>query len=130
VTTYVTDTHSLIWYLGDPDRLGAMARQAFAEAAAGRARIIVSVIVLAEIVFIVERRRVRADTREIIRRVRSSPPFEIVPLRLGTVLRLQTLAEIPEMHDRILVAETLARNGKLITRDRAIAKAGIVPTIW
>jgi PIN domain nuclease of toxin-antitoxin system len=130
VTTYVADTHSLIWYLGSPDRLGSLARQAFAEATAGRARIIVSVIVLAEIVFIVERGRVRADTRGIIRRVRSSPAFEVVPLTLTTVLRLQTLAAVPEMHDRLLVAEALARKAHLVNCDRTITRAGIVPTVW
>ena len=130
MTTYVADTHSLIWYLGAPDRLGSLARHAFAEATAGRARIVVSVIVLAEIVFIVERGRVRADVRDIIRRVRSSPAFEIVPLTLATVLRLQTLAEVPEMHDRLLVAEALARKAQLITRDRTITEAGIIPTVW
>jgi PIN domain nuclease of toxin-antitoxin system len=130
VTTYVADTHSLIWYLGAPNRLGPLARHDFADAAAGRARIIVSVIVLAEIVFIVERGRVRADVRDIIRRVRSSPTFEIAPLTLATVLRLYTLTGVPEMHDRLLVEDALPRKAHLITRDRTIAGAGIIPTIW
>lgn len=130
MTTYVADTHSLIWYLGAPNRLGPLARHDFADAAAGRARIIVSVIVLAEIVFIVERGRVRADVRDIIRRVRSSPTFEIAPLTLATVLRLYTLTGVPEMHDRLLVEDALPRKAHLITRDRTIAEAGIIPTIW
>lgn len=50
MTGYVADTHSLVWYLGSPDRLGPLARRAFAEANAGRARIYVPVIVLAEII--------------------------------------------------------------------------------
>jgi PIN domain nuclease of toxin-antitoxin system len=81
VTTCAADTHSPIWYLGAPDRLGSRARHAFAEATAGRGRIIVSVIVLAEIAFIVERGRVRADVRDIIRRVPSSPPLRLLPSR-------------------------------------------------
>jgi len=46
------------------------------------------------------------------------------------VLRLRTLTGIPEMHDRILVAETLLRKGSLISRDEIIARSGIVRTIW
>ncbi len=34
------------------------------------------------------------------------------------------------MHDRLLVAEALARKAHLITRDRTIIKAGIIPTVW
>ena len=130
MTTYVADTHSLVWYLGSPERLGPLAREAFAEATVGHAKIIIPVIVLAEIIFIVERGRVHADMRSIVRQLRRHPFFSIVPLRLATVLRLQTLASIPEMHDRILVAETLAYRASLITRDRAIHDAGIVPTTW
>lgn len=130
MTTYIADTHSLIWYLGAPDRLGSSARRAFAEATSGRARIIVPVIVLAEIVFIVERGRVRADAGDILRRIRSSRAFEVVPLTLATILRLPTLVQVPEMHDRLLVAEALARKAPLISCDRAIAEAGVIPIVW
>jgi PIN domain nuclease of toxin-antitoxin system len=97
---------------------------------AGQATIILPVIVLAEIIFAVERGRVRADVRKIIRRIRSLRYFRVVPLRLTTILRLQTLTEIPEMHDRIIVAETLLRKGTLITRDATITTSGVVPTVW
>ena len=126
----MADTHSLIWYLGSPARLGAGACQAFAEAVIGKARIVIPVIVLAEIIFVVERGRVRADVAQITARLRSLPFFRIVPLRLATVLRLQTLTDIPEMHDRILVAETLLRKASLISRDETIARSGTVRTIW
>jgi PIN domain nuclease of toxin-antitoxin system len=130
LNTYVADTHSLVWYLGTPARLGPLARDAFAEAASGRARVIIPVIVLAEIIFAVERGRIRADVRQIIRRIRSVAYLRVSPLRLATILRLQTLRQIPEMHDRILVAETLVRKGSIITRDEAITNSGVVVTVW
>ncbi|MBI3013459.1 MAG: PIN domain-containing protein, partial [Candidatus Tectomicrobia bacterium] len=130
LTTYIADTHSLVWYLGSPPRLGPFARHAFAEAVASRARIIIPVIVLAEIIFAVERGKIRADVPQLIHSIRSASYFRVVPLRLVTILRLQTLTEIPEMHDRILVAETLARKASLITRDQAITNSRIVATVW
>ncbi len=72
----------------------------------------------------------RADVPQLIHRIRSAAYFRVVPLRLVTILRLQTLTEIPEMHDRILVAETLARKASLITRDQAITNSRIVATVW
>lgn len=97
---------------------------------AGRAQVILPVIVLAESIFAVERGRVRADVRQIIRRIRSLDYLRIVPLRLVTTLRLQGRTEIPERHHRILVAETLVRKGSRLTRDEAITNSGIVATVW
>lgn len=44
VSLYVTDTHSLLWYLGGSPKLSSKAKQAFDEAHAGRAKIIVPII--------------------------------------------------------------------------------------
>jgi len=44
VPLYVTDTHSLLWYLGGSPKLSSKAKQAFDEAHAGRAKIIVPII--------------------------------------------------------------------------------------
>jgi PIN domain nuclease of toxin-antitoxin system len=130
VTAFVADTHSLVWYLGSPDRLGPLARRAFAEANAGRARIYVPVIVLAEIIFIVERGKIHADVQGIVRQLGTLPAFSILPLRLATIQRLPALNSVPEMHDRLIVAEALAHKASVITRDRAITEAGVVPTVW
>lgn len=120
----------MVWYLGAPTRLGPRARLAFAEATAGQAQVIVPVIVLAEIIFAVERGRIRADVPQMIRRIRSTRYFRIVPLRLAVILQLRALTEIPEMHDRILVAEALLAKGSLVTRDEVVINSGIVPTLW
>ncbi len=34
------------------------------------------------------------------------------------------------MHDRVIVAEALARGATLITRDEAITASGLVPVVW
>jgi PIN domain nuclease of toxin-antitoxin system len=130
VIGYVADTHSLVWYLGAPERLGPLARLAFTEAAIGRARIYVPVIVFAELVFIVERGKIHADVHGIVRQLRALPAFSILPLRLSIIRRLPALGSVPEMHDRLIGAEALAHKASVITRDRAIAEAGVVPTVW
>jgi len=128
--TYVTDTHSLVWYLSDAPQLSPAARRAFDEAIGNRARIVVPVIVIAELIFMVERRRVQVDVHQIVRRISAAPNYEIVPLSLERVLDLQTVTAIPGMHDRIIVCEALAYSAKLITRDEAIRQAGIVEVVW
>jgi PIN domain nuclease of toxin-antitoxin system len=45
VAEYITDTHSLLWYFARPKLLGPGATAAFAEVAAGKANLIVPVVV-------------------------------------------------------------------------------------
>lgn len=52
---YVTDTHSLIWYLEDDPRLGPDANQAFEACDRGEAVIYIPVICLVEIVYLCEK---------------------------------------------------------------------------
>ena len=130
MTTYIADTHALIFFLGSPQRLRKDGRQAFDEAVAGHAEVVIPVIVFAELIFAVERGRVAVDVAQIIDRVQDMPNFHIVPLTLQRVMQLQTLTAIPELHDRMIVCETLAQQGVLITRDARIRRSGVVPTVW
>ena len=56
--------------------------------------------------------------------------MSIVDLSLARVLDLRALTDIPDMHDRFIVAEALARGATLITHDQAITASGLVPVMW
>ncbi|MBC8448609.1 MAG: PIN domain-containing protein [Chloroflexi bacterium] len=129
-TLYVTDTHSLLWYLSASPRLSAAAKQAFDKAQAGKAKVLVPVIVIAEMIFLIEKGRVETDVDKIINRITGNPHYEVVPLRLEQVLRLKTETAIRTMHDRMIVCDGLIHDAKLITRDEAITQAGVVEVIW
>ncbi len=130
MTVYVADTHGLIAYLSAPARLGSRGRRAFAEAVAGQAEIVIPVIVFAEMIFAVERGRVQLDVAAIVQRIQTLPYFRIVPLTLERVLELANITAIPELHDRMIVAETLAQQATLITHDLRVRRSAAVPTIW
>ena len=127
---YVADTHSLLWHLTRSERLSPRAARAFDEVSAGIANLIVPVIVLAELVFALEKGRVRVDWSGLLGDLQSIPNVHIVDLSLARILDLRSLTTIPEMHDRMIVAETLAHNAILITRDQAITASGVVPVLW
>jgi PIN domain nuclease of toxin-antitoxin system len=98
--------------------------------AAGEAGLIVPVIVLAELIFAIENKPVNADFERILRYLQASPTVSIVELTLTRTLDLRVLSAIPEMHDRMIVAEALAHGASLITCDQAITASGLVPTVW
>jgi hypothetical protein len=105
VTEYVTDTHSLLWYFACPKLLGPGATAAFAKVAAGQANLIVPVIVLAELIFAIESKPASADFDQVLARLQASPNVCIAEWTLARTLDLRALQTIPEMHDRLIVAE-------------------------
>lgn len=127
---YVTDTHALIWLMNDSARLGEKAAAAFSAVDQGQALLIVPAIVLAELIFLVERGRVAIDLDQTLQRLHAHPAIETVGLSWPTVLALRSTTTVPEMHDRLIVCEALLHNATLITRDVTITASALVPTIW
>ncbi len=66
MTTYMVDTHSLLWAFHKPGKLGKEARQVFEKVANGESRLLIPVIVLAELIFTIENKPVQADLEKIL----------------------------------------------------------------
>ncbi len=130
MTLYVTDTHSLLWYLGGSPLLGNAARSAFDEAAAGSSEMSVPAIVLAELIMLVEKRRSVIDMTRIVAALRAAPGFRLTSLSPEAAIRIQSLTTLSDIHDRLIVAEALEAGATLITRDQAITASGLVPVVW
>lgn len=128
--TYVTDTHGLIWYLAASPRLGKAAKAAFDQVADGQARLIVPAIVIAELVYVGEKRHAAVDVGAILQRLQGNPSVELTPLTVEVVLAMRAMPSIPEMHDRLIACEAKMRGAKVITRDEEIRKAGVGEVVW
>ncbi len=127
---YVADTHSLLWHLYDVPRLGSRAEAAFREVSAGRATLLIPAIVLAEIVHTVERRRHDIDVNQALDRISEADNFRVLPFDLVAARALIDLTDIPEIHDRIIVAAARDFDAPLITRDQTITASGLAEVVW
>ncbi len=127
---YVTDTHSLIWYLIDSPNLSGVANEVFKEIEVGRAKLLVPAIVMAEIIYIVESGKVKADLNNLIQKIQDAENFEVSPLGLKQLLCFREQTNVPEMHDRLIVCEALLNKAKIITKDRMIKDSGVVEVVW
>lgn len=126
---YVTDTHALIWYFTDDQRLGKKALKAF-DGTLKAGRIIVPTVVLAEMIFIAKKGRIPLGFVETTARIEALANFEIVALDLD-VLKIADSIGVPlEMHDKLIVATALRYGASLITKDEQITKSKAVKTIW
>jgi PIN domain nuclease of toxin-antitoxin system len=131
--TYVADTHALLWYLTADKRLGDKARGVLDAVKADSAVMIIPAVALAEILMIVEKGRVvlpmtRLDSA--IDEWKSSRNIHLSALTIETVFQARQLTQIPDIFDRLIVAEALALNAPLLTRDPEIVDSKLVTVIW
>lgn len=130
MAVYVPDTHCLIWQATAAPQLGAQAAAILAQVDQGNTRLIIPAIVVAELLFSIERRKLPLNFDLLLQRWLANPAIEIIPLTLDALLLVRTATAIPEMHDRLIACEAKLRNATLLTRDPQIVAAQFVPTIW
>ena len=130
---YATDTHALIWHIANDRRLSSPAREIFAAADTGSHQIVIPSIVLVEVVYLAERKRIGQSALDQLLLLLGIPPdnYKVAPLDLGVVGTLMTIDRnnIPEMPDRIIAATAKHLGLPLVTRDTAITSSGIA-VVW
>lgn len=127
---YVTDSHSLIWYLLDSPKLSFNANETFKAVEQGKAKLLIPAIVIAEIIFIVQSGKVQTDLDSLLVKIQESDNFQISPLGLDELVCLKEQTEIPEMHDRFIVCQALLNKAKIITKDKEISDSGVAEVVW
>jgi PIN domain nuclease of toxin-antitoxin system len=131
---YVTDTHPLLWNLFIPKRLGRAAFDVFREVDRGNAKLYVPAIVISEMLMVVEKSRIpnvtMQDLLDEISLMEFSQYHELLPLLPKTAVASRTLTDIPDIFDRLIVAEALRLGLSLITHDSVITISGAVSIVW
>ena len=130
MTLFVADAHSLAWYFTRSTKLGMKALQTFRDSSVGKAIIVVPTVVLAEIMDISQKKRIKVDYEELLEKIESSSNFEIYPLDIDVLKVARDITTILDLHDRIIAATAKLLDARLLTRDENIQKSGIVGVIW
>jgi PIN domain nuclease of toxin-antitoxin system len=124
------DTHALIWYLLGDKKLSPSALAIFKAAEQGKTRLVISVIVLAELYYANARNGWFSDYATAFRMIASKPYFTVLPIHPHHILDFDQDSASLEMHDRIIVGVARRLNASLISSDRVITAAGVVKVIW
>jgi PIN domain nuclease of toxin-antitoxin system len=118
----LTDTHTLVWALSKPEELGASARKALATYP-----FTASVANLWELVL--KARKPGALLADPLLWWDQYVTQSHIPTLAVRVAHIRALAALPDFHkdpfDRILVAQALAENLVLVTRDSNLARYGV-----
>jgi len=126
------DTHVLLWWLLDEGKLSAKQRRAL-RAASPKEPLLVSDITLWEIATLVSLGRVELEVplRDWLEQAVAPPLVRVVPI--SPAIAADVAALPPSFHrdpaDRILVSTARVWAATLLTKDRRIADAKLVPVI-
>ena len=129
----VADTHALIWYLSNDSRLSETARLAIEGIEKTGNHLAVSAITLVEIVYLIEKNRIPAQSYERAVTLLGQDNAFVVQTPLDRLIvdamRQIDRDQIPDMPDRIIAATARFLNVPVITIDGKIRQS-TVATIW
>ncbi len=134
MTSVVSDTHTLIWYVFDLQRLSEAALTALEQAVNTGNPIYISAITVIEIAYLVEKGRFAEEVLTRILNALDDPNVGIilVPLdrNISGAIRQIDRVTVPDMPDRIIAATAFSLGIPLVTRDLRIQALTTIKTIW
>lgn len=126
---YVTDTVGLVLYL-EKSKCGANAELIFDSAENAQTVVHIPAMVLAEVLYLSERKRIAASLTDVFDLTTNFPNFKIFPLDADIIKSAEQITDIPELHDRLIAAGAKVLNSELITNDAKIQNSSYVRTVW
>ena len=129
----IADTHTTIWYLFSDPRLGRAASAFIDNTVANGDHIGVSAISFAEMVYLIEKKRIPATSLKDLLTAIADPKAVLKPVPLDENIAVK-MAEIPrqdvpDLPDRVIAATGLLRAIPVLSRDGHI-RSSVVQTIW
>lgn len=130
----VLDTHAIVWWISEPDRIPAKARRLIGAALKDREPIRASCISIWELAMLADRKRLTfamgADVW--ISRVEALPFLEFVPVDNDIAVRSIRLKDFAHRDpaDQLIVATALGLGATLVTGDRRLRSYKPLKTVW
>lgn len=128
------DTHALVWWVSEPDKLPVKARRLLDAALKTGDQVFVSSISLWEIAMLVSRKRLAftIDVGDWIASVEALPFLAFVPVDNRIAVRAVDLQDFPHRDpaDRMIVATALRLGATLITADTRLRRYARLECVW
>jgi len=126
---FVTDTMALVLRL-EKRRMGRKAKGLFQAAENGEILILVPAMVLAEIGYLSEKKKIDTSLQEFMRYSTKYNYIKIKPVDENVIMKSFEIDDIIELHDRIIAGTGFLENSPVITNDPMIENSRFVSTIW
>jgi predicted nucleic acid-binding protein len=86
--------------------------------------------VFAEILYLSEKRRIKASLSQVSEYLNEFLCYKEYPLSFDVIQASSQITDIPELHDRLIAGTARLLNQSLITNDPVIQASGFVETFW
>jgi len=127
---YVTDTHPWLWFLSSDERLSKEAERIFDSTEKGDKTIVLPSIVVAESIYIAEKRGYSLQMRRIIDDLEVSSNYTMKAMDYSILSGVAKDDRDFSIHDNIIVHTAEQEDHKIISRDDKIQKKAKVEVIW
>jgi PIN domain nuclease of toxin-antitoxin system len=127
---YLADTVAIVHHLRRPSRVGAECRRILHEADEGQHHIFISAISLMEVLYLAEAKRIALSLGDLLAMINHSQNYSVVPVDSQIVEAAQGIDDVPELHDRILVATAAVYAVPILTPDSVMTASRHVSVIW
>jgi predicted nucleic acid-binding protein len=127
---FCLDTHAIHWRRIASPKLSTAATQVYQDAIDGKAILIVHYVVIAELFYLLTKYGQPALFAPLIADFKSLPYYRIEPVTLPDLDALDSLTEIPEMHDRLLALAAKRLGATVVTKDPSIQASPQVNCLW
>lgn len=126
---FVTDTMGLVLHL-ERRFMPARVKTIFSHAETKQVVVYIPGLVLAEILYLSEKRRIQTSLEEVRNLLIKHEGFQEYPVSFDVVEAASKLRDIPELHDRLIAATARHLNRPVITNDPAIQASDSVLSVW
>ena len=127
---FITDTHALLWWFTNSPKLSSKVSDIFVRCENAESIIFIPSIVIAEALSIFDKKRVLFNFRNLFRKIHEGENFVLIALDYPILQKMIDLNDVPELHDKIIVATAKYLNLPLITKDQTLHKLHNVKTVW
>jgi predicted nucleic acid-binding protein len=127
--SFVTDSMALIRHI-EGRNLGVKAKKIFAETESQKSIIYIPAMVMAEIMYLGESKRITISLLNAIEYIKRFPHYKEYHLTTEVLKASSEIKDIPELHDRLIAGTARELNLPLITNDPKIIASQFIKTIW
>ncbi|MFN9866343.1 MAG: type II toxin-antitoxin system VapC family toxin [Pseudanabaena sp.] len=128
--TYLVDTHALAWFIAEDKRLSSLVENLLNQAQEGEIQILIPTLVLAELMHIAEKGKVKVTVEEILKQINQGDGFTVVAFDFPIFQVMLTLPKEWDIHDRVIAATASYYQTTLITRDEMLRTSSKIKTLW
>ncbi|MFA0960821.1 type II toxin-antitoxin system VapC family toxin [Roseivirga sp. BDSF3-8] len=126
---YVCDTMALVLWL-EERKLPNSILYIFSEVIHGRAKLVIPAMVLAEVGYLSEKKRIGLSLADVSLWADKIKTVRVAPVSGSVTQKAFIINDIPELHDRLIAATAAELNAPLLTNDPKIKASKFVNTIW